>query len=94
LAFFSKTNVMINILHNLAMIWVKKRQFFRRIFRRKNVKNHNIGPKSLIIMIKTSRFGSSNWKTYKKYIFLHEKNTEVVGSNPFSVNWKANFFSL
>jgi hypothetical protein len=39
LAFFSKTNVMINILHNLALIWVKKRQFFRR----KNLKNHNIG---------------------------------------------------
>jgi hypothetical protein len=29
LAFFSKTNVMIKILHNLALFCVKKRHFFR-----------------------------------------------------------------
>jgi hypothetical protein len=45
LAFFSQTNVMIKILHNLALFWVKKRQFFRKIFRRKYFKNHNIGPR-------------------------------------------------
>jgi hypothetical protein len=44
LAVFSKTNVMIKILHNLALFWVKKCQFFRWIFRRKYLKNHNIGP--------------------------------------------------
>jgi hypothetical protein len=45
LAFFSKTNVMIKVLHNLALFWVTKRQFFRWIFRRKYFKNHNIGPR-------------------------------------------------
>jgi hypothetical protein len=38
MAFFSKTNVMIKILHNLALFWV---EFFgENIF-----KNHNIGPR-------------------------------------------------
>jgi hypothetical protein len=41
--FFSKTNVMIKILDNLALFWVKT-PFFRRIFLRKYSKNHNIGP--------------------------------------------------
>jgi hypothetical protein len=45
LAFFSKTNVMIKSLHNLALFWVKT-PFFRWIFRRKYFKNHNIGPRA------------------------------------------------
>jgi hypothetical protein len=44
LAFFSKTNVMIKILHNLVLFWVKNDNSFRWIFRRKYLKNHNIGP--------------------------------------------------
>jgi hypothetical protein len=32
LAFFSKTNVMINILHNLALFWVKNANFFAEFF--------------------------------------------------------------
>jgi hypothetical protein len=44
MAFFSKTNVMIKILHNLALFWVKNANFFRWIFRRKYLKNHNISP--------------------------------------------------
>jgi hypothetical protein len=35
LAFFSKTNVMINFFHNLALFWVKKPifcRFFAKIF--------------------------------------------------------------
>jgi hypothetical protein len=46
LAFFSKTNVMIKTLHNLALFWVEKRQFFCWNFRWKYLKNHNIGPRS------------------------------------------------
>jgi hypothetical protein len=38
LAFFSKTNVMINFLHNLALFRVKTAMFWR-----KKPKNHNIG---------------------------------------------------
>jgi hypothetical protein len=42
--FFSKINVMIKILHNLcSFVLSQKRQFFRRFFRRKYFKNHNIG---------------------------------------------------
>jgi hypothetical protein len=44
MAFLSKTNVMIKVVHNLALFWVKKRHFFCWIFRRKYLKNHNIGP--------------------------------------------------
>jgi hypothetical protein len=36
--FFSKTNVMIKFLHNLASFWVKKRQFLCRFFRRNYLK--------------------------------------------------------
>jgi hypothetical protein len=43
LAFFSKTKVMINILHNLAFL-SQKRQYFRQKIRQKYLKNHNIGP--------------------------------------------------
>jgi hypothetical protein len=35
LAFFSKTNVIIKILHNLALFFNQKHQFFRWFFRRK-----------------------------------------------------------
>jgi type IV secretory pathway ATPase VirB11/archaellum biosynthesis ATPase len=32
LAFFSKTNVMIKILHNLPLFWVKNANFFAEFF--------------------------------------------------------------
>jgi hypothetical protein len=44
LAFFSKTNVMFQFLHNLALFWVKN-AIFRQIFRRKYFWIHNIGPR-------------------------------------------------
>jgi hypothetical protein len=44
LAFFSKTNVMINFFSKFGFVLSQKRQFFRQIFRRKYFKNHNIGP--------------------------------------------------
>jgi hypothetical protein len=44
LAFFSKTNVIIKILEIVTVVWAKKRQYFRQIFRRKYFKDHNIGP--------------------------------------------------
>jgi hypothetical protein len=43
MAFFSKTNVMINFFQNLALLWVKKSQYFRWIFRQNYLKNRNIG---------------------------------------------------
>jgi hypothetical protein len=46
LAFFSKTNVMIKFLHNLALFWAKNAKFFAKKFRRKYFQNHNIGPRS------------------------------------------------
>jgi hypothetical protein len=43
-AFFSKTNVMIKFVHNLALFWVK-RPFVRRFFVYiQYFKNHYIGP--------------------------------------------------
>jgi hypothetical protein len=46
LVFFSKTNVVIQFLHNLfSYVLSQKRQFFNQIFRRKHLKNHNIGPR-------------------------------------------------
>jgi hypothetical protein len=36
---------MIKIFHNLALFCVKNAIFFRRIFRQKYFKNHNIGPR-------------------------------------------------
>jgi hypothetical protein len=47
LAFFSKTNVVIKFLHNLALFRVKKRKFFRN-FWQKYFKNIKIGPCSIV----------------------------------------------
>jgi hypothetical protein len=44
LAFFSKTNVMIKSLDNLALFRVKNANFFADFFLRKYSKNYNIGP--------------------------------------------------
>jgi hypothetical protein len=47
MAFFSKTNGMIKILHNLALSWVKNANFLQ-LFLAKYFKNHNIGPRSTL----------------------------------------------
>jgi hypothetical protein len=47
LAFFSKTNVMIKFFHNLTLFRVIN-AIFCWIFRRKYLKNHNIGPWPLV----------------------------------------------
>jgi hypothetical protein len=47
LEFFSKTNVMITIFAKTSFVLSQKRQFFRWIFRRKVLQNHNIGPRSV-----------------------------------------------
>jgi hypothetical protein len=61
LAFFSKTNVMIKSLHNLALFRAKNANFFRRIIRRKYLKNHHIGPsqssKGIIPLITIKKSG-------------------------------------
>jgi hypothetical protein len=44
LAFFLNTNVMINFFQKFSFVLSQKRQFFRKIFRQKYLKNHNIGP--------------------------------------------------
>jgi hypothetical protein len=44
LAFFSNTNVMINFFSKFSFVLSQKRQFFRKNFWRKYLKNHNIGP--------------------------------------------------
>jgi hypothetical protein len=44
MALFSKTDVMLNILHNLALFWVTNGIFFAEFFGENIFKNHNIGP--------------------------------------------------
>jgi hypothetical protein len=44
MAFFSKTNVMIKSLHNLAFFVLSQNSNFFAIFSAKFKKNHNIGP--------------------------------------------------
>jgi hypothetical protein len=44
LAFFSKTNVMVKFLDNLALFFSQKRPFFRHFFGRKYCENNCIGP--------------------------------------------------
>jgi hypothetical protein len=44
LAFFSKTNVRIKFLHNLALFRVEMLNFFVEFFGENILKNHNIGP--------------------------------------------------
>jgi hypothetical protein len=46
MAFFLNTIVLIVFFQNSALFWVKKTaSFFRKIFLRKYLQNHNIGPK-------------------------------------------------
>jgi hypothetical protein len=45
MAFFLNTNVIINFYSKFSFVLSQKRQFFRKIFRRKYLKNHNIGPR-------------------------------------------------
>jgi hypothetical protein len=72
LALFSKTNVMINILHNLALFWVKN-AIFCRMFQRKYLKiiTSVQGMKSYYIDLK--RFASNSpyrgWSSYPKANF-------------------------
>jgi hypothetical protein len=40
---FLKNQVMINILQNLALVWIITPIFVAEFFWRKNLKNHNIG---------------------------------------------------
>jgi hypothetical protein len=47
MAFFSKPNVMINVLHNFALFRVKNAHFFSDCFCETILKNHNIGPRPL-----------------------------------------------
>jgi hypothetical protein len=46
LAFFSKTNVMIKILHDLALFWFKSAKFLPNCFGEKYLKIHKIDPGS------------------------------------------------
>jgi hypothetical protein len=39
---------MIQILHNLALFWVKNGNFFANFFGENIFKNHNIGPRPLV----------------------------------------------
>jgi hypothetical protein len=43
--FLKKNNVMIIILHNFALSWVKSTNFFAKFFGENIFKNHNIGPR-------------------------------------------------
>jgi hypothetical protein len=57
----------------------QKRQFFRWIFRRKYLKNHNIGPRSIIIFF-------PNVKTLHIASYNGVVNSDVVGLGPGSLN--------
>jgi hypothetical protein len=48
--FFSKTNVMIKCLHNLAWSGVKT-EIFCNFFSAKIIKNHNVGPGKFVTLI-------------------------------------------
>jgi hypothetical protein len=69
LAFFSKTNVMIKILNNLALFWVKKRQFFAEFFGKNIFKIITSVPGAN----PTYTFQSYNASAIKIFIFLIAK---------------------
>jgi hypothetical protein len=72
-AFFSKTNVMAKILHNLALFWVKNAIFFRWIFQRKYFKNQNIGPR-------LAEFSPNGWlSTLDSFFWKLQKQPTFVG---------------
>jgi hypothetical protein len=63
---------MIHFLHILVLFLSKKRQYFRQIFRRKYLKNHNIGPRksrSHVLPLTYLNFGAK----FMAYIFQFRK---------------------
>jgi hypothetical protein len=69
LAFFSKTNVMINFFSKFGFVLRQKRQFFRWIFRRKYFKNLNISPRMpdrrMELILCLPMYFASNWRNKK-----------------------------
>jgi hypothetical protein len=65
---FSKPNVTINILHKLAFL-SQTRQFFRRIFRRKYFKNHNIGPRVAHLRTSIHRAVPRSRRTWRRALW-------------------------
>jgi hypothetical protein len=63
---------MINILHNLDFVLSQKRQFFRRNFRRKYLKNHNIG--------KNANFFAEKWQKSQKIGIITSTPGHPVGN--------------
>jgi hypothetical protein len=85
MAFFSKTNVMIKFLHNIALFWVKKRQFFRNFFRRKYFKYHNIGPWSQSWQMLICEYGFATQLFGKYYLSLIGQHSKQIWTHCFSV---------
>jgi hypothetical protein len=77
MAIFPKTNVMYDhFVQKIAVVSAKKRQIFRRFFRRKYFKNHNIGPWS------SKHFWRK--KPSKKSANLHPRQGNLLQRNIFT----------
>jgi hypothetical protein len=74
LAFFSKTNVMIKFLKQLAVFWAKNANIIAKFFGENILKNHNICPRDFRIWRHCSFFLSvdaililGNWKVCSEW---------------------------
>jgi hypothetical protein len=83
----------------LAVVWAKNCEFFRKIFCRKYLKNHNIGPgialcfrkdgAVLLVSLKAQRSGRpQNWSNvlWSNDVWLKNFFPERFGRTPFSPN--------
>jgi hypothetical protein len=83
MAFFSKTNVMIKILHNLALFRVKNANFFAEFFGEKK-KNHNIGPRLTAIH-------NLQGKVFDKFCQCREQGDQIWKVPP---SWVVVYFTM
>jgi hypothetical protein len=73
LALFSKTTVMVKILHDLALFWFKN-AIFRWIFRRNYLKNRNIGPRFFLF----PQWMKLNYSSKINWLFLQLLESKIL----------------
>jgi hypothetical protein len=95
LAFLSKTNLMINIFAKTSISLSKKRQYFRKMFRREYFKNHNMGTWSSLFSLNSKSLNHlHDWKRFFSFKIYHPIPWRDSISRPMAPRWQAETIPL
>jgi hypothetical protein len=99
MAFFLKTNVMVQMFQKLKPLWTKNANFFANFFRKNIFLNHNIGPwgRCYVIFwrfrrypIKPKYFSKSHWSHWPLGPILFSHFGRNLRTKLFSTIWSNN----